>query len=181
MNMSTTFTVPTERALTWLITGCSSGLGLTLARIVQSHGHVVIATSRNPSRTPDLVKEVEEKGGRWLQLDVNDPKSASVIEDLEKAGQQVDVLVNNAGYSYLSHVEMLEEVEVRNQMETVYFGPFRLIKAVVPHMRQRRLGVIVTMNTGAALEGRDTMGAYAGAKAAADGQCFLFNHRSFQS
>ncbi|KAL1978995.1 hypothetical protein VTN96DRAFT_7553 [Rasamsonia emersonii] len=167
--MSTTHTIP-KRPLTWLITGCSSGFGLSLTRIAQAHGHTVIATSRNPSRTPDLVQEVENKGGKWLQLDVDDPsRGAQVIEDLEASGQPIDVLVNNAGYSIYTAGECFTEEEVRQQMETLYFGPFRLIRAAVPHMRKRRFGVVVNFSSGAALEGRDSMGAYAASKAALDG------------
>ncbi|KAK3305120.1 uncharacterized protein B0T15DRAFT_398375 [Chaetomium strumarium] len=166
--MTVTFTTP-KRPLTWLITGCSSGLGLSLARLVQANGHNLIATSRNPARTPDLVAEVEKSGGKWLALDVDDNNSAQIIEDLEKGGQQIDVLVNNAGYSIYAPAESLAEEEIRAQTETVYFGPYRLIRAVLPHMRQRRFGVVVNMSSGSALEGRDSMGAYAAAKAALDG------------
>ncbi|KAI0429051.1 hypothetical protein F5Y09DRAFT_311325 [Xylaria sp. FL1042] len=155
--------------LTWLITGSSSGLGLSLVRIVQANGHKVIATSRNPSRTPDLVREVESKGGRWLQLDVNDPSSGEVIDGLEKSGERIDVLVNNAGYSIHAPVETITEDELRAQMETMYFGPLRLIRAVLPHQRKRKFGVIANFSSGAALDGQGTMGAYAGAKAGLDG------------
>jgi len=166
--MSVTFTMP-KRPLTWLITGCSSGFGLSLSRAVQSHGHTLIATSRNPSRTPNLVAEVESKGGKWLKLDVDDANCDKVISDLEASGQPVDVLVNNAGFSTHACVEQFTEEEVRGQMEAMYFGPFRLIRAIVPHMRKRKFGVVVNMSSGAGLEGRETMGAYAPAKAALDG------------
>ena len=174
--MSATFTTP-KKQLTWLITGCSSGFGLSLTRIAQAGGHTVIATSRNPSRTPELVAEVEGKGGEWLQLDVDSPNSAQVIEDLEKSGQEIDVLVNNAGFSIHAPIETFAEDEIRAQMESMYFGPLRLIQAVLPHMRKRRFGIIVNMSSGAALEARDSMGAYAGAKAGLDGTCIL--HYSF--
>ncbi|OBT64783.1 hypothetical protein VE03_06478 [Pseudogymnoascus sp. 23342-1-I1] len=165
--MSTTFTMP-NRQLTWLITGCSSGFGLALTNMVQSHGHKVIATSRNPSRTPELVAEVERKGGKWLKLDAEDPNCADVIKDLESSGQQIDVLVNNAGSSIHACVEQFTEEEVRRQMESMYFGPARLIREAVAHMRIRRFGIVVNMSSGAGLEGRETMGAYAPAKAALD-------------
>ncbi|KAI1278270.1 hypothetical protein F5Y07DRAFT_361244 [Xylaria sp. FL0933] len=155
--------------LTWLITGSSSGLGLSLVRIVQANGHKVIATSRNPSRTPDLVQEVESKGGRWLQLDVNDRSSGDIINGLEKSGERVDVLVNNAGYSIHAPIETITEDELRAQMETMYFGPLRLIRAVLPYQRKRKFGVIANFSSGAALEGQGSMGAYAGAKAGLDG------------
>ncbi|KAI1366446.1 hypothetical protein F5Y08DRAFT_301178 [Xylaria arbuscula] len=155
--------------LTWLITGCSSGLGLSLVRIIQANGHKVIATSRDPSRTPDLVREVESNGGRWLRLDVNDPSSGKLVEELENSGERIDVLVNNAGYSIHAPVETYTEDELHAQMETMYFGPLRLIRAVLPYQRERGYGVIVNCSSGAALEGQGSMGAYAGAKAGLDG------------
>ncbi|AEO69089.1 uncharacterized protein THITE_42761 [Thermothielavioides terrestris NRRL 8126] len=157
-----------KRPLTWLITGCSSGFGLSLARLVQANGHNLIATSRNPARVPELVAEVEQKGGKWLALDVNDQNSGQVIEELEAGGQAIDVLVNNAGYCVYAPAECLAEDEVRGLMETAYFGPYRLIRAVLPHMRARRFGVVVNVSSGAALDARDSMAAYGAAKAALD-------------
>jgi len=87
--MATTFTTP-KKHLTFLITGCSSGFGLSLAGIALAGGHTVIATSRNPSKTPELVREVESKGGKWIQLDVDSPDSSKVIEELEKSGQEIE-------------------------------------------------------------------------------------------
>ncbi|PYI35740.1 putative short-chain oxidoreductase [Aspergillus indologenus CBS 114.80] len=158
----------TTTKLTWLITGCSSGLGLSLARAAQAGGHRVIATSRDPSRSPDLVTEFESAGGKWVQLDVDSRNSGEIITELERHGDHIDVLVNNAGYCIYAPVETFAEEEVRAQMETMYFGPLRLIRAVLPHMRQRRSGVIVNMSSGASLDGTPTMGVYAGAKAALD-------------
>ena len=178
--MAATFTMP-KRQLTWLITGCSSGFGISLTRTVQAGGHKVIATSRKPSRTPELVAEVEGKGGKWVTLDVDDPKSAQVINTLETSGHGIDVLVNNAGYSIFSPVECFAEDELRAQMESMYFGPLRLIQAVLPYMRQRRFGMIVNMSTGAALEGRDSMGGYAGAKAGLDGMFLPISRETLSS
>ncbi|KIX06234.1 uncharacterized protein Z518_04209 [Rhinocladiella mackenziei CBS 650.93] len=166
--MSATFAMP-KKKLTWLITGCSSGMGLSLARIAQASGHTVIATSRNPSRTPDLVTEVEGKGGKWTRLNVDSPNSTQVIENLEKSGLEIDVLVNNAGFCVFTPIESATEDELRVQMESMYFGPLRLIRAVLPHMRQRRFGIIVNMSSGAAIDGNPSMGGYAGAKAGLDG------------
>ncbi|KAI0418778.1 NAD(P)-binding protein [Xylaria grammica] len=154
--------------LTWLITGCSSGFGLSLVRIAQAGGHKVIATSRNPSRTPDLVKEVESKGGKWLQLNVDDPACGNIVDELERSGERVDVLINNAGYSIYAPIETITEDEIRAHMETMYFGPLRLIRAVLPYQRQRKFGVIANFSSGAALEGQGSMGAYAGAKGGLD-------------
>lgn len=119
--------------------------------------------------------EIERAGsqhGRWIQLDVTDPDSASIIQKLEEdeEGGGIDVLVSNAGLSVHAVVEAFTENEVRRQMEVLYLGPFRLVRAVVPHMRRRRFGVVINMSTGAALEGRESMGTYAAGKAATDGK-----------
>ncbi|KAI0885455.1 putative short-chain oxidoreductase [Annulohypoxylon maeteangense] len=166
----TTFAKP-NRPLTWLITGTSSGFGESLARLVLANGHKLIATSRNLSRNPDFVAEVNAhgNGSKWLKLDVDNQNSDKFIESLEESGDKIDVLVNNAGYSIYGPMETLTEEELRAQMDTLYFGPVRLIRAVLPHMRKRKYGVIVNISSGAGLEGRDSMGGYAGAKAALDG------------
>jgi len=156
------------RPLTFLITGGSSGFGLSLARYAQAGGHHVIATSRNPSKTPELVKEIEGRGGKLLALDVNDRNSPKFVHDLEASGTHIDVLVNNAGYSVFAPIETATDEEIREQTETLYFGPLRLIKAVLPYQRERRFGIIANMSSGAALEGNPSMGPYAGAKAGLD-------------
>ncbi|KAJ3481635.1 hypothetical protein NLG97_g7773 [Lecanicillium saksenae] len=165
------FTTP-SRPLRWLITGCSSGLGLALARYAQAQGHYVIATSRDPARTPELVAEIERDGrrhGRWAQLDVTDPASGEAIRGLEEEDAlPIDVLVSNAASSVHAVVEAFTEDEVRRQMEVLYLGPFRLVRAVVPYMRRRRFGIVVNISTGAALEGRESMGTYSSGKAATD-------------
>lgn len=155
--------------LTWFITGAASGFGLELTRLALANGHNVIATSRNPAKVPELVSEIEGKGGRWLTLDVDDPNGGLVIDKLEEEGTGIDILVNNAGWSIHGPVESFPEDEVRRQMETVYFGPYRLIRAVLPHMRQRRQGLILNIGSGAGVGGRESMGIYAAAKAAMDG------------
>ncbi|KAL8840229.1 MAG: hypothetical protein Q9170_001436 [Blastenia crenularia] len=165
--MAADLTTP-RRPLAWLITGSSSGFGLSLVRRVQSQGHNVIATSCNPSSTPDLVEEVESKGGQWVKLDVDDPNSAQVIEGIEKSGQHIDVVIDNAGSALFFAVEQSTEEEVRSMIETMYFGPYHPIRAVLPCMRKRRSGMVVNISSGVSLEGTESMGAYAGTEAGLD-------------
>lgn len=163
---------PESRSLIWLITGCSSGFGLSLTRTILASGrHTIIATSRHPDRTPDLVAEVESSGGQWHRLDVTEPKASEVLlEKLESSGIHIDVLVNNAGYNIFSPIESASEDEIRGQMETLFFSPLRLIRAALPAMRERQRGVIVNFSSGASLMGNESMGIYAGAKAGLDGE-----------
>ena len=92
----------------WLITGCSSGFGLSIARAAIQHGHMVIATSRNPSKTPELVEEITSKGGLWIELDVCSDNVGQRINEASKLQQRLDVIVNNAGFAHVSTVEDLE-------------------------------------------------------------------------
>lgn len=83
----------------WLITGCSSGLGLELALAVLQSGQKCIASSRNPSKTPNAVAEIEKLGGRWIVLDVASPDLETALADCVDKYGGIDVLVNNAGYA----------------------------------------------------------------------------------
>lgn len=83
----------------WLITGCSSGFGLEIARRALTKGHRVIATSRNPKKNEDLVQEIESKGDRWIALDVTAPDLSSVVDKAKALYGTIDILVNNAGFS----------------------------------------------------------------------------------
>ncbi|KAK8065404.1 hypothetical protein PG997_012151 [Apiospora hydei] len=175
MDSSTTNnTASNTGPLTWLITGCSSGFGLQFARHALASGHRVIATSRDPSKTPELVSEIEGAEpagrGRWLQLDASDADCGAVIDRLEtRESTPVDVLVNSAGFAITGPVEGFADQEVRDIMETNFFGPYRLMRAALPHMRRRRRGVIVNLSSGSGLEARHALGVYGASKAALDG------------
>ncbi|KAH8700963.1 hypothetical protein BGW36DRAFT_375313 [Talaromyces proteolyticus] len=89
----------------WLITGCSSGFGLHLARLVLSHGHRVIASSGSPSRTPDVVQEIEGKGGHWINLDATSPDIKHTVTKATEIYGRLDFVVNNVGFSIIDGFE----------------------------------------------------------------------------
>ncbi|KAH7417394.1 hypothetical protein BKA64DRAFT_769345 [Cadophora sp. MPI-SDFR-AT-0126] len=160
-----------SKPLVWLITGCSSGFGESLAFIALKAGHKVIATSRNPSRTPGLVNKVEELGGIWLTLDVSAPlpvHQALIKEGIEKFGR-IDVLVNCAGMSVIGAIEDFSDDEAHLVMDTNFFGPLRLTQAVIPHMRAQKSGTIVNISSGAGIDPLPSMGLYAASKFALEG------------
>ncbi|KAK5128689.1 hypothetical protein LTR85_000022 [Meristemomyces frigidus] len=134
--------------LVWLITGSSTGLGLCLARVALAAGHKVIATSRDPSKTPEAVAEIESTGsGKWMQLDVSAEDLEQRIATMVQVFGTVDVLVNNAGYATGGALEDVTLASVRAQMETNLFGPVRTMKALIPHMRERGSGTIVNVTS----------------------------------
>src|SRR3954447_7763594 len=92
-----------NKTRTWLITGCSTGLGRALAEVVIGRGERVYATARNPDQLADLVEGHDN--AHALKLDVTSAEDiAAAVAAVEQAGG-VDVLVNNAGYGYLTAFE----------------------------------------------------------------------------
>ncbi|OJJ64708.1 hypothetical protein ASPSYDRAFT_54154 [Aspergillus sydowii CBS 593.65] len=149
----------------WFITGASSGFGLDLALLALQSGHKVIGTVRNASRASAAVSAIKAKGGEILELDVTKAESVPVVvEQANAIYGGIDVLVNNAGYSLLGAVEDMKEEEVKLQMETNFFGPFRLIKAFLPTLRSRGNSTIVNISSIAGQDAQPTCGLYAASK-----------------
>lgn len=146
-----------------LISGCSSGIGLALAREFASRGCRVFATARRPEAIEHLEKEKMEIAA----LDVTDQKSidACVAEVLSKAGR-IDVLVNNAGYALIGPMIDLAMDDLRKQLETNVVGLVALTKAVAPHMIKRRSGLIVNMSSISGILATPFAGAYCASKSA---------------
>ena len=154
---------------TWFITGCSTGFGRDLARLVLARGWNACVTARDAGRVTGLV---ESAGGRGLALalDVTDADGiAAAVAAAEDRFGGIDVLVNNAGYGYQSSVEEGEEREIRAQFDANVFGLFALTRAVLPGMRARRSGHILNVTSVAGLVGFPGSGYYAASKHAVEG------------
>jgi NAD(P)-dependent dehydrogenase (short-subunit alcohol dehydrogenase family) len=146
-----------------LISGCSSGIGLALAREFASRGCRVFATARKLS----VIENLKKEGMDIAALDVTDQKSidACVVEVMAKAGK-IDVLVNNAGYALMGPVIDLSMDDLRLQFETNVIGLIALTKACAPHMIKQRSGVIVNIASVSGVCATPFAGAYCGTKAA---------------
>ena len=132
---------------TWLITGCSSGLGRALAEAVIAAGHNAVVTARDAGKVADLA-EAKTDRVQALPLDVTDPQQVTdTVRQAEDTFGGIDVLVNNAGYGYRAAVEEGDDPDIRMLFETQFFGPVAMIKAVLPGMRARRAGAIVNIST----------------------------------
>lgn len=153
---------------TWLITGCSTGLGRALGEAVIAAGHQVAVTARDVSAVADLA----EGNDRVLPvaLDVTEPAQVrEAVRAVEARFGGVDVLVNNAGYGYRAAVEEGDDEDVRRLFETNVFGPVSMIKAVLPGMRERRSGAIVNISSIGVQLTAPGSGYYAATKAALEG------------
>jgi NAD(P)-dependent dehydrogenase (short-subunit alcohol dehydrogenase family) len=154
---------------TWLITGCSTGLGRALAEEVIAAGHGAVVTARDESTVSDLVALAPDRV-LGAALDVTDPaQAAAVVQQAEDRFGAVDVLVNNAGYGYRAAVEEGDDADVRTLFDTHFFGSVTMIKAVLPAMRARRAGAIVNLSSIGAHITPAGSGYYAGVKAAVEG------------
>lgn len=150
-----------------LITGTSKGIGFETALTFARAGHTVLATMRNPSRSPQLA-EIAAREQLDIEISTMDVDSdASVAESFKAIHAQhgpVDVLVNNAGVERSGSIEELPLSEFRAVMETNYFGAIRCIQAVLPHMRQRRSGCIVNVSSVAGRISNSPLTPYAATK-----------------
>ena len=154
---------------TWLITGCSSGLGRNMAKAFLEKGEQVVVTARRLETIEDLGREFPETA-LCLPLDVTDPEAVekAVQAAYERFGL-IDVLVNNAGYGYRAAVEEGIEEDVQKLFDTCFFGPVRMMKAVLPHMRAKKSGVIVNVSSIAVEYTMPGSGYYSAAKHALEG------------
>ena len=153
----------------WFITGCSTGLGRELAKLVINRGWRAVVTARDAARVADLAANAGQRV-LALALDVTDAGQIqnAVAAAREKFGR-IDVLVNNAGYGYQSSVEEGEDSEIRAQFEANVFGLFALTRAVLPMMRSQRKGHVINITSVAGFIGFPGSGYYAATKHAVEG------------
>lgn len=153
---------------TWLITGCSNGLGLHIAEAALARGDQVLATARNPDTLAELQKRFLGQV-RIAHLDVTQPETAmQAINLAEQAFGGIDVLVNNAGYGLMGAVEEAVASEYRPLFETNVFGLIEVTRAALPTLR-RRGGRIVNISSGAGIAGAAGYGYYNATKFALEG------------
>lgn len=132
---------------TWLITGCSTGIGREIALKVLASGQRAAVTARRQETVQELATEYPGHA-LALALDVTDAKQiAETVAATEAAFGRIDVLVNNAGYGYMAALEEGEDDEVRKLFDTNFFGVVDLIKAVLPGMRARGSGYVINMSS----------------------------------
>lgn len=144
---------------TVLITGCSSGFGLEIARHFLARDWHVVATMRTPR--PDILPRSERL--RVLALDVTD--AASIQAAIEQAGP-IDALVNNAGIGMLYPLEATPADTARAIFETNTLGTIAMTAAVLPALRARRAGVIVNVTSAVTLAPLPLLSVYTASKAA---------------
>lgn len=147
----------------WLITGCSTGFGRELALAALQHGDTVVATDRNATNLSDL----QARGALAHDLDVtaSDATLAATVAAILAQTARIDILVNNAGYVLAGAVEECSREEIQAQFAINVFGPANVLRAVLPHMRARRAGVVANFGSVGGYRGSPAIGVYCASKA----------------
>ncbi|MFG5382276.1 SDR family oxidoreductase [Yoonia sp. R2-816] len=155
-----------------LITGTSSGLGISIAIQAALAGHQVYATMRNVAKK-DALKQAAADAGvsvNIVQLDVQDTASVNAaVETIVEAEGRIDTLINNAGAGFVRTTEQATEDDINWVMDVNFMGVVRCTKAVIPHMRQARAGHVITISSVGGLVGQPFNEIYCAAKFAVEG------------
>ena len=153
----------------WFFTGTSSGFGRLWAEAALERGDRVVATARDAAKLKDLVEKFPG-AVLPLELDVTDREGvfAAVDRAVERFGR-LDVVVNNAGYGHFGMVEEVTERELRQQMETNFFGAVWVTQAVLLVLRRQRGGHLLQVTSEGGVRAYPGSGAYHASKWAVEG------------
>ena len=141
-----------EASKTILVTGATAGIGRYVALDLAERGHRVFATGRNAKALAMLEAEATKRGVglSTVVLDVTDTNSieaAKVVVRRATEGRGIDVLVNNAGNSYLGNFEELTNADIERQMTTNFYGVVNVLRAALPILRKQRSGHIINVSS----------------------------------
>jgi NAD(P)-dependent dehydrogenase (short-subunit alcohol dehydrogenase family) len=167
-NKADTSAWPMNESKVWLITGAGRGLGVDIAKGALATGHAVVATGRDATKVSRAIGEQDHL--LTSTLDVTRPRDAqAAVETAVAKFGRIDILVNNAGNFFAGFFEELSPEQVRNQIETLLFGPMNVTRAVLPVMRKQRSGLVLTISSTAGIAGQMFCAAYAAAKFGIEG------------
>jgi NAD(P)-dependent dehydrogenase (short-subunit alcohol dehydrogenase family) len=155
---------PSSEQRVWFVTGVSTGFGRALAEAILEHGDILAGTVRQPDQQAAITALHPERAVGLL-MDVTQPEqvAAAVREALDRFGR-IDVLVNNAGHGIVGAVEEVSDSEARRVFEVNVFGVLHVIRAVLPHMRARRSGLVINLSSQGGVVGFLGSGVYCATK-----------------
>ncbi|GAC1377369.1 MAG: oxidoreductase [Hymenobacter sp.] len=158
-----------ETQKNWFITGASTGFGEALATLLLAKGDRVVATFRRPEQVAAFTQSAPSQRLGVLADVTNAAHITAAVQQALAAFGHLDVVVNNAGYGSLGSIEEISEEETQRQFDVNVFGPLRLIRAVLPHLRARRAGHILNITSVGGLLGLVHSGIYNSSKFALEG------------
>ena len=168
-----------------IVTGCSSGIGLAIAKMLAQNDFTVYACSRDPSAATNLQNLVQHENLTNIhptQLNVdNDESVKNTIKQIIENEEKLDVLVNNAGYGVIGKIEDLPVNEYSKQFQTDLFGPLRMIRAVLPQMKKQNSGRIINISSIAGQIGFPLTSPYICSKFALEGLSESLRHELYET
>jgi 3-oxoacyl-[acyl-carrier protein] reductase len=161
-------TVGVSNIYTALVTGSGRGIGRETAILLSKKGFNLVICSRSQNEIDSVVKEIKSFGndkiiGRECDVSVSSQVNALVNDALDIYGR-IDVLINNAGISYVRKLIETTEEQWDSTLEINLKGSFLFCKAVVPHMMEHNYGVIINVSSGAGKFGFEDISAYCASK-----------------
>ncbi|MBL8156799.1 MAG: SDR family NAD(P)-dependent oxidoreductase [Anaerolineae bacterium] len=155
---------PSSEQRVWFVTGVSTGFGRALAEAILEHGNILAGTVRQPDQQA-AITALHPECALGLLMDVTQPEqvATAVQETLDRFGR-IDVLVNNAGHGIVGAVEEVSDSEARRVFEVNVFGVLHVIRAVLPHMRARRSGLVINLSSQGGVVGFLGSGVYCATK-----------------
>jgi NAD(P)-dependent dehydrogenase (short-subunit alcohol dehydrogenase family) len=156
-------------AKVWLVTGASSGLGEALTQAIIAKGDKVVATFRKEEQAKAFTDQYPEAGLGVVMDVTNMQQVKAAVQQTVAAFGDIGVLVNNAGYGTVGAIEEFSLEEVRQQMETNFFGALAVTKEVLPLMRAQKAGHIVQLSSVSGIRALGGFGVYNASKFALEG------------
>ena len=154
-----------------VVTGVSSGIGRAAALKFAERGCRVFGTVRNTAKAQPI------PGVTLVEMDIRDEASIERgIQTVIAQAARIDVLVNSAGVTLLGAAEETSIAEARTLFDTNLFGLLRMIKAVLPHMREQRSGRIVNVSSVLGFLPAPYMALYSASKHAVEGLSETLDH-----
>jgi short-subunit dehydrogenase len=158
---------------TIIVTGASSGIGLTVSKYLAQAGAHVLLLARTKDKLDEVKAEIEAEGGKAsvFPCDLNDMESIDAVsKEILASVDHIDILINNAGRSIRRAVhESIDRFhDFERTMQLNYFGAVRLVLNILPHMMQRKDGQIINISSIGVLANATRFSAYVASKAALD-------------
>ena len=152
---------------TALVTGGGRGLGKAVALALAAEGVNVAITGRNENNLKSVAAEIESKGVKssYSVFDVTDKKQVFIsLEKLQNDFGKFDILINNAGIAAFGGILEMDDEQWEDIVKTNLFGPYYVVKAVVPGMVEKKSGDVVNISSTAGLKGNALTSAYSASK-----------------
>lgn len=170
-----------------LITGTSSGFGRLLAETCAHQGYTVYASMRQArgrnAKAREALESLAATAGvslQVLELDVTDDVSVDrAVQDVIARSGRIDVLINNAGFSYIGLNEAHTVEDLQRQFDTNFFGVARMNRAVLPHMRKQARGLLIYMSSGGGRTILPFLGAYSASKFALEALAESYHYQLY--